>query len=135
MHAAVQGSKEPSITDKVFTGLATGAIPVYLGNKNIRQHLPHPDAVIMATDFADAEALAAHITRVSEDAALYASYMQWNELDVERMLWGKDCADNNFWYCQVCERVAYLRAKAKSGTSAPEPWGGNKIRANDAEAT
>ena len=113
---------ENYVTEKVYNALSAGSIPIYLGAPDIMKHVPS-GSIINAADFSGPAALAQHIQRVASDPALYASYFDWDKRELDRLAASHSCMHN--WYCQVCELMAYERAK-RHGRPAPEPWGGNK---------
>ncbi len=116
----------------MYQVLASGAIPVYLGASTVHDQLPHPDAIIDASSFASPQELTAYIKKLSTDFNAFKRHMAWEVQDAARMLSERDCGDLDPWYCQMCERFAYLRA-SKTQASAPQPRGGNKHRASTAE--
>jgi len=49
------------VTEKLWQGLASGAVPIYRGAPDIRSLLPHPDAALLWEDFESVDALAAYV--------------------------------------------------------------------------
>jgi hypothetical protein len=49
------------VTEKLWQGLAAGAVPIYRGAPDIRALLPHPDAAIMWDDYESADELATYV--------------------------------------------------------------------------
>jgi hypothetical protein len=65
------------ITEKVFHGLLAGSVPVYIGDATHLKMIAPPRSIIYAEDYGSVEVLAAHLKTVSEDPALYQSYLEW----------------------------------------------------------
>jgi hypothetical protein len=130
-----QELNEVKVSEKVFTVLAQGAVPVYLGPRSVYNILPHKDAIVYAADYAP-EDLITYLKHAANDFATYKKHFQWTAADLKRVLMERDCGEDNPWFCQACERVAYTLAQRKGGEKVPEPWGGNKhVRVVDAEGT
>ncbi len=113
----------------MFAALAQGAVPVYLGPRSVFNVLPHKQAVVFAGDFPSPADLVTYLKNTAGDPVAFAKHFQWGLPDVDRVLMERDCGEDNAWYCQACERFAYLAAQKRAkGTAVPEPLGGNKHR-------
>lgn len=90
------------VTEKLWQGLASGAVPIYRGAPDIRSLLPHPDAAVLWDDFETVEELAAYmcvvfscmhawwkgLMRCSCRAAMCSKLAQTNEtLYARHMAW------------------------------------------------
>lgn len=49
------------VTEKLWQGLASGAVPIYRGAPDIRTLLPHPDAALLWEDFESVDDLVAYV--------------------------------------------------------------------------
>ena len=54
---------ESYVTEKLFQALKSGSVPIYWGDPNVINILPHPDAIIDARKFATAFDLAMYVER------------------------------------------------------------------------
>jgi alpha-1,4-fucosyltransferase len=64
------------ITEKVWSALAAGTLPVYWGAPNIKDHVP-PHSIIVVDDFATVEDLTKYLPQLAKDRTLYQSYHNW----------------------------------------------------------
>ena len=112
------------LNDRLSAAFVSGAVPVYFGPPEQLVALPHPESVIVAASFPDVHDLTAYIRKAAGDFDVYKKHFQWGPAEVATALSERDCGDVDPWYCQMCERFAYLRAVKASG-DAPAPWGGN----------
>ena len=95
------------VTEKVYTGLRSGAVPIYDGAPEVLQHVPGPRSIILAKDFPDATALGAHLKRLLANQSAYDEYFAWDLADFARRETVAQCP----WQCRVCAHVAAMRAK------------------------
>ncbi len=65
------------VTERVFHALTCGVVPIYLGARNVREFMPHDDAIIDASDFPSARALADYLLELDADDAAYAKHLNW----------------------------------------------------------
>lgn len=65
------------VTERVFHGLAAGAVPVYLGAPNVLDFMPSDEAVILASNFESPKDLAAFIRELDHDDQAYGRYHNW----------------------------------------------------------
>ena len=64
-------------TEKLWLPLLAGAVPVYRGAPDSRAWLPHPDAAILLSDFADAAAAGEYLRAVLADRRLWERHTAW----------------------------------------------------------
>lgn len=64
-------------TEKLYQPLMVGSVPIYLGAPDVRQVLPHPDAAILADDFASPDLLARQLAVLMADDAAYEKHLTW----------------------------------------------------------
>jgi hypothetical protein len=93
------------VTEKVYTGLRSGAVPVYKGAPEILQHVPGDASIILADRFGGAAALGAHLKGLLADKRAYEAHHQW---DLEKFA-ASDAVAQCPWQCRVCEWVAARR--------------------------
>ena len=99
------------VTEKVYTGLRSGAVPIYKGAPEILQHVPGAASVILADSFASAAALGAHLKALMDDERAYAKHFDW-ELPAFA---ASEAASQCPWQCRTCEWILAKRADARRG--------------------
>ncbi len=65
------------VTERVFHALSCGVVPIYLGASNVREFMPHDDAIIDAADFTSAQELADYLLYLDADDEAYAKHLNW----------------------------------------------------------
>jgi hypothetical protein len=75
-------------TEKVFNGLKSGSLPVYVGHRTIKEYLP-PGSFINADDFGSSEALADYLNKVANDEKLYNSFFEWHDRPLPEFITSK----------------------------------------------
>lgn len=65
------------VTEKVYDGFESGAVPVYMGAPDIDRFVPHPSAIIKVSDFATTDLLIAHLKAVAASKKLYMKHFDW----------------------------------------------------------
>ena len=108
--------KEDYVTNKVYKALYAGAIPIYYGAPNVEAVLPCKDCIINVADFANTNALAAHLHDVAKSPQLQQRYLKWrNEVykpegfplfERARQL------SIDTIHCRICNAVDPARCKA-----------------------
>lgn len=68
---------EDYVTEKIFNGLTSGAIPVYLGSDSIHKFIPFKDSFINVKDFTNIRELGLHLKHILDDNHLLTKYHQW----------------------------------------------------------
>jgi len=119
---------EDYITEKLWGTFKSGSIPVYFGAPNIKERLPHPNSVILASDFAlpeddddnstekyrrkkhniNATALTMHLIEVAHNRTLYESYHAWRQKDNPEFRKFLDTFEftRTDFFCRLC-RIGY----------------------------
>jgi hypothetical protein len=69
------------VTEKMYHGLDTGAVPVYWGAPNADYFTPL-NSVVNVDDFKSARELAFHLINLKHNCTAYAKYMAWRTGDV-----------------------------------------------------
>ena len=92
----------------MYTGLRSGAIPVYDGAPEILEHVPS-NSIIRASDFDSAEALGRYLQRLLEPSgrAEFSRYFEWNLTAFRASEAVRQCP----WQCKVCELVDARKQK------------------------
>jgi hypothetical protein len=69
------------VTEKMFDALEVGAIPIYLGARNIKEFLPSKvhKVIIDWNDFDNITEAVNYIKKVQQDPALWNEYMVWRQ--------------------------------------------------------
>ncbi|MBT4522766.1 MAG: hypothetical protein HOC23_22430 [Halieaceae bacterium] len=65
------------VTERVFHALNSGTVPVYLGASNIREFMPDPAAVIIASEFDSPALLARYLRQLDTDNDAYQQHLAW----------------------------------------------------------
>ncbi|GAM24306.1 hypothetical protein SAMD00019534_074810 [Acytostelium subglobosum LB1] len=95
------------ITEKVYSALFSGAIPVYMGASNIDDWVP-TGSIIKTSLFASARGLADHLKTLLEDKAQMESYFAWKKKPLEAKVVEKlsMCISGFKSKCEMC-KLAY----------------------------
>jgi hypothetical protein len=93
------------VTEKVYTGLRSGAVPIYKGAPEILQHVPGARSVLLADKFGSAAALGAHLRKLLDDEHAYEEHHRWDLEEFGRSEAVAQCP----WQCRVCEWIAAAR--------------------------
>jgi len=102
------------VTEKVYTALRAGAVPIYQGAPEVRMHVPGPRAVIYADDYDGPEALGRHLQRLLKAEAAYAKYFEWDLAEFAQRETVAQCP----WQCRACELVAERRVRGRADASS-----------------
>ena len=104
-HLAFENQKtEDYITEKVWGALASGTLPVYLGAKNVKEHVPR-NSIIVAEDFKSPEDLADYLIQLTNDKDLYESYHKWRHETIDDTFASKYEFTNTHSNCRMCKWV------------------------------
>ena len=96
------------VTEKVYTGLRSGAVPIYRGAPEVLEHVPPPQSVLLAKEFGSAQALGKHLRALLDDPERYAAFHRWDLQAFARSEAVQQCP----WQCRVCEWVAARTKRA-----------------------
>ena len=96
---------EEYVTEKIYSCLHTGVIPIYHGAPDIKTFVPG-GSFINAADFKNTEELIQHIVSVDANPQLYASYFKWDISAMKRL---HELYCSVPVYCRWCEMVGRLR--------------------------
>ena len=111
------------VTEKVYTGLRSGAVPIYKGAPEVLQHVPGvlrddtatahggSSSIILADRFDSAKALGEHLQSLLADRRAYEAYHKWDLAAFAKSEAVAQCP----WQCRVCEWVAERTAGAQGG--------------------
>lgn len=69
------------VTEKVYEGFESGALPVYLGAPDINRFIPDPSAIINVNDFDSTDELANYLLRLMNDHDAYMQHFEWKKKD------------------------------------------------------
>ena len=97
------------MTEKVYTGLRSGAVPLYRGAPEILEHVPGAASIIRADEFADARALGRHLKALMADERAYEAHHQWDL----RAFAASEAVAQCPWQCRVCEWIAAKREQQR----------------------
>jgi len=90
------------ITEKLWDTFKSGTLPVYLGAKNIKEHVPD-NSIVVAEDFQNPQALADYLINLSKDRALYESYHEWRNKPLDDWFVEKYKFSNTPSICRTCK--------------------------------
>ena len=94
------------VTEKVYTGLRSGAIPIYKGAPEVLQHVPMTldgsPSIIQADMFENAKALGEYLRGLLADRRAYGAYHLWDLAAFAKAETVAQCP----WQCRVCEWLA-----------------------------
>lgn len=100
---AFENSEESHyVTEKVYTGLRSGAIPIYKGAPEILQHVPGAHSIILADSFSGPAELGKHLQSLLKDERAYEAHHQW---DLKAFAASEAMAQCP-WQCRLCEWLA-----------------------------
>ncbi|XP_067948710.1 4-galactosyl-N-acetylglucosaminide 3-alpha-L-fucosyltransferase FUT6-like [Watersipora subatra] len=90
------------ITEKLWTSLSAGMIPIVRGRRSQYQKFAPPNSFIHVDDFPSTKHLADHIRAVSSNLTMLQSYHKWRRKygSVYRLF-----TSNRDWVCDLCEKV------------------------------
>jgi hypothetical protein len=97
------------VTEKIYSCLYTGVIPIYYGAADVEKFVPK-GSYIDASQFSSVDDLIAYIKKVDSSPELYASYFKWDITGIKRL---HDLYCSVPVHCQWCEMVARLRHKKR----------------------
>ena len=72
------------VTEKVYEGMASGAVPIYWGAPNIRDFIPRSTAIIHAKDFNLPRDLGEYLHRLDSDENLWLRHHAWRSQPIPR---------------------------------------------------
>lgn len=105
------------VTEKVYTGLRAGAVPIYKGAPEVLQHVPKTlsggPSIILADSFGSPKALGEHLRSLLSDQSTYEAHRRWDLADFAKAETVEQCP----WQCRVCEWVA-SRKKLLEGSDS-----------------
>lgn len=107
-YLAIENSRdEDYVTEKLYQGLRSGSVPIYLGAPNVRDFLPHPDSVLLIEDFDSIHALVDYVKRASADEHMYSKHMAWkSEKLPDAFLNQIVTRPMDSIFCRTCDMIA-----------------------------
>ena len=104
-HAAFEnGNVRDYVTEKVYTTLAAGTVPIYMGASNIDEFVPK-GSIIRVDSFENTAALAKHIHECLRNETLYQSYHEWRDRPLNSEFVEKFAFTNVSTECRTCRWV------------------------------
>eukprot|EP00922_Rhytidocystis_sp_ex-Travisia-forbesii_P039796 GHVS01059212.1.p1 GENE.GHVS01059212.1~~GHVS01059212.1.p1 ORF type:complete len:479 (+),score=107.94 GHVS01059212.1:238-1674(+) len=95
-------NSEDYVTEKIFNGYGSGAIPVYMGASNIEEFVPYRDSVIVASDFASVAELGRYLQRVLTEEPLYRKHTEWRSREMPKWFVDKWSFLKHSPECRTC---------------------------------
>ncbi|KAF2074837.1 hypothetical protein CYY_003863 [Polysphondylium violaceum] len=95
------------ITDKVYTSLYAGAIPIFMGSDKVGDWVPS-GSIVNVGDYKSIKDVAQHIKQILEKKYDYKKYFEWKERAgledkvVEKI---ERCINSETNLCKMCERL------------------------------
>ncbi|KAM9977776.1 hypothetical protein ACTFIR_011648 [Dictyostelium discoideum] len=111
------------VTEKVYTSLLSGSIPIYMGSPNVDEWVPNK-SIIKTDDFKSPKELVDYIVYLSKNKTAYEEYFEWKkqpfpEKFIEKynrcIFYGADC--------RLCQYIDNLKKKINSGTGFRSTFG------------
>ncbi|EGG22686.1 hypothetical protein DFA_04816 [Cavenderia fasciculata] len=92
------------VSEKVYSALYSGAIPVYMGSKNIGNWVP-TGSIIKVSDYSSPTDLANYLKKVIDDPNEYKKYFEWKKSDLEQKVIDKlrMCVNGFHSKCKMCK--------------------------------
>lgn len=105
------------ITEKYWSALKRGVVPVVLGGASYSKEIAIPGSFINAMDFKSVKQLADYLTYLDKNETAYLEYFKWRSK--------YRIVDYPPWNCVLCARL-YLDNKPKVYTWLNSVWDANK---------
>ena len=78
-HLAFENQNEDDyITEKLWLALESGTLPVFMGARNVREHVPG-HSIVVASDFSGPRALGNYLAMLLKNETKYNSYHEWRK--------------------------------------------------------
>ena len=86
-----------------------GAVPIYMGAKNIQDFLPGDNSIIDIRDYDSARDLYNHLKLLIDNDAEYSKYHAWKQYGLSESF--LEHLDRCAYYaeCRICERVLSMK--------------------------
>eukprot|EP01119_Soliformovum_irregulare_P020012 TRINITY_DN6433_c0_g1_i1.p1 TRINITY_DN6433_c0_g1~~TRINITY_DN6433_c0_g1_i1.p1 ORF type:complete len:180 (-),score=40.10 TRINITY_DN6433_c0_g1_i1:19-558(-) len=107
---------ESYVSEKMYQGLLSGTIPVYLGAPNVEKFLPtyksKMKSIIDASDFATSRDLAQFLLQVANNETLYNEYLKWKDTSPSASFADiiKKDMQKRYTLCDLCKKVGELKS-------------------------
>ncbi|EFA76721.1 glycosyltransferase [Heterostelium album PN500] len=101
------------VTEKVYTVMLSGAVPIYMGAPNIDSYVPRK-SIIKTDDFESPEALANYLKYLAKNESAYNEYFEWKKEPYPQSV--IDNYKNCVFYsadCRLCQTVHAFREMKK----------------------
>lgn len=96
---------ESYVTEKLFYGLDSGAVPIYFGAPNVWDFVP-PHSIIDGSKFSSLEELASYVKAIANNPVAYAEYHAWRRCGVLRNYRKTRAASLDTLPCRLCEAIS-----------------------------
>ena len=102
LHLAFENQNEDDyITEKLWLALESGTLPVFLGARNVRRHVP-PHSVVVARDFSGPTALGRYLAALLKNETRYSAYHEWRKRPLPTWWVRKYSIFNVSSQCRTC---------------------------------
>ncbi|KAK5580097.1 hypothetical protein RB653_000110 [Dictyostelium firmibasis] len=98
------------VTEKVYTSLLSGSIPIYMGSPNIDEWVPKK-SIIKTDDFKSPKDLVDYILYLSKNKTAYEEYFQWKKQPLPQSFIEK--YNRCIFYGSDCRLCQYIDAQKK----------------------
>ncbi|KAN0042710.1 hypothetical protein ACTA71_012633 [Dictyostelium dimigraforme] len=98
------------VTEKVYTSLLSGSIPIYMGSPNIDEWVPRK-SIIKTDDFKSPKELVDYIIYLSKNKTAYEEYFEWKKQPLPESFIEK--YDRCIFYGADCRLCQYIDAQKK----------------------
>ena len=105
-HLAFENQNEVDyVTEKVWLGLMSGTLPVYMGAPNVRDLVPS-NSMIFWDDFTSVASLAEHLRYLESNRTAYLEYHAWRDRSLEDRFLSTYKDTSEHVECRMCKWVA-----------------------------
>jgi len=114
LHFAFENTIEADyVSEKVYSALVSGTLPVYLGAPNIKEFIPHPMSVIDINSFATKDDAFMYVKEVLNNQTLYDRHHEWRKHRLPKWFLEKFQRAGGSRECRLCNHFCTAENLAK----------------------
>ena len=105
--AAENSIENDYITEKVYDGLVSGAVPIYLGAPNVKEFIPSNSAIIVPPNYTenDIASVAQAVKKIFDDESEYERWTSFKHHDYEDWFKKRFSFTRVSYLCRLCRKV------------------------------
>ena len=107
------------VTEKLYTPLSWGTVPIHMGLANIHDYAPE-HSVISVHDFASPKELAAYLKELDRNDTKYEEYLAWKEKPYTKSFKALVDVSNVHSACRMCIKAADINRMKYGAEERPE---------------